>query len=185
MFIASDLLPSSLVESPQFHSFMEAANPQFQVPGRKHLSTKLLPQRSSEIRKDIQNILRKAPVVCVTVDIWSSRQLRSYLGITAHVILDWSLKSVMLACSRFHGSHTSDAIMEEFLKCIAEFEITSKVSFIVSDSAANMAKAFSLPGFEKTYDEDSDDDSDLEDPLDGDDLQSKGMLDFYDELVKS
>ena len=38
-FISTDLLPLSLVDSTQFHSLMEAADPHFQVPSRKHLST--------------------------------------------------------------------------------------------------------------------------------------------------
>ena len=60
--------------------------------------------------------LQKAEVICVTVDLWSSRQMRSYFGMTAHYVADWCLQSLMLACSRFRGSHTGDAISEEFEK---------------------------------------------------------------------
>ena len=92
----------------------------------------------------------------------------------------------MLACSRFHGSHTGEAILEEFLKCIAGFNITSKVSYIVSDSAANMVKEFSLPGFEELgidSNQDDDDDNDFED-LDTDETRNDCMQEFYDELCQ-
>lgn len=95
-------------------------------------------------------LLRNASIVCVTADLWSSRQLRSFFGITAHFIVEWSLKLVML-------SHTAEAITEEFQKAMASFEISSKVSFTVTDSAANMLKAFSLLGFEKLSNEESTD----------------------------
>lgn len=123
-------------------------------------------------------LLQNTSVVCVTADLWSSRQLRSFLGITAHFIVEseWSLKSVMLACSHFRGSHTAEAINDEFQKVVTSFEITSKISFIVTDSAANMVKAFSLPGFTEVSNEecsDSEDDcndSFLEDDEDRDEI---------------
>ena len=78
---------------------MEVSNPRYQVPSRKHLSTKLLPERKAEIQERVKNSLQKAEIICVTVDLWSSRQMKSYYGMTAHYITDWCLQSVMLACS--------------------------------------------------------------------------------------
>ena len=54
----------------------------------------------------------------------------------------------MLACTWFPGSHTADATAEQFDKTTAMFDLTNMISYIVTDSAANMLKAFSLPGFE-------------------------------------
>ena len=59
------------------------------------------------------------------------------------------MQSVMLACSHFHGSHTGDAIAEEYERVVASFHLTQKLSFVITDSASNMIKAFSLPGFEE------------------------------------
>ena len=184
--IAGDLLPLSLVDSPLFHSLMEAANDSYQVPSRKYLSSKMLPERSANLKQAVIVQLQNTSVVCVTVDLWTNRQLRSYFGITAHFIpnSDLCLKSAMLACCRFRGSHTADAIMEQFQKTTAEFGIISKLSFIVTDSASNMLKAFSLPGFDKVTEktdseeeEDSDDDS-LDDGL----VDDWNVKQFYDEL---
>lgn len=111
-FIAGDLLPLSTIESPRFHTLMGMADARYQVPSRKHLSTKLIPQRREEIHESLVMSLKKTEMICVTVDLWSSRQMRSFFGMTAHYVADWSLKSAMLACSRFRGSHTADAISE-------------------------------------------------------------------------
>ena len=132
--------------------------------------------------------LQKTSVVCVTVDLWTNRQLCSYFGITAHFITscDWDLKSVMLSCSRFCGLHTADATMDRFESVISEFDIFTKLTFTVTDSAANMLKAFSNPSFEKTgrsnlEGEESDDnyDDENDDSLTIDDLET---LQFYDDL---
>ena len=148
-FIAGNLLPLSTVESPHFYDLMNASNRKYQVPTRKTLSTKLLPSKKSKIQGRVQNSLQKAESVCVTVDLWSNRQMRSYFGMTAHFIMDWSMQSVMLACSCFCGSHTVDAIAEEYERVVASFHLTQKLSFVITDSASNMIKAFSLPGFEE------------------------------------
>ena len=165
-FIAGNLLPLSTVESPHFHDLMNASNPKYQVPTRKTLSTKLLPSTKSKIQGRVQNSLQKAESVCVTVDLWSNRQMRSYFGMTAHFIMDWSMQSVMLACSRFHGSHTGDAIAEEYERVVASFHLTQKLSFVITDSASNMIKALSLPGFEKDAEL-------LEDEVESDELEEE------------
>ena len=110
-FIAGDLMPLSVVESPRFQALMSLSDPRFQFSSRKLFRNKLLPEKSAQVKKNIMRFLQNASVVCVTADLWSSRQLRSFLGITAHFIVksEWSLKSVMLACSRFRGSHTAEA----------------------------------------------------------------------------
>ena len=84
--------------------------------------------------------------------------MRSYFGMTAHFLVSWCLQSVMLSCSRFRGSHTGDAIAEEFEKIITSFELSRKLGFTVSDSASNMLKAFSLPSFEEDEEDDDEDD---------------------------
>ena len=78
--------------------------------------------------------------------MWSNRQMRSYLGMTAHCIIDWKMHSFMLACKRFTGRHTADNILQEYEE-ISFYNIPDKVSDIVTDNASNMMCTFSLPGF--------------------------------------
>ena len=174
-FVAGNLLPLSIVESPYFHALMYKADPKYQIPSRKYLSTKLVPQKSAKLKEDLVKAFQKADMVCVTIDIWSSRQMRSYLGITAHYIVDWCLNSAMLSCSRFKGSHTGEAIFEHFQSTIASFKVSNKIAVIITDNASNMIKAFSLPGFP---DESDDDDDDTDDSLE----ISDPLIDIYDDL---
>ncbi|KAJ8315996.1 hypothetical protein KUTeg_006010 [Tegillarca granosa] len=158
-FIAGDLLPLSIVESEDFRNLMETADPKYQMPSRKYLSSKLLLENSTEVRNNIMHQMKLAENICLTVDIWSSRQMRGYLGITGHFILDWTLRSVMFCCKRFCGKHTAENIRNEYEEIIASFDIAKKIVAIVSDNASNMVKAFSIPGYEDediSQDQDSD-----------------------------
>ena len=62
--------------------------------------------------------------------------------------------------------------------------ISSKVSsIIITDSAANMIKAFSLPGFERLGNEECED-NDHSDGDEDDDMQPIENEDVYNELVE-
>lgn len=138
MFIAGDLLPLSTVESDNFKNLMTIADPKYQLPSRKHFTSKLLHEKSSEKRENIKAVLKKAESVCLTIDLWSSRQMRGFLGITGHFILDWAMKSVMICCKIFKGRHTSENIRQEYEEVISSFEVGDKIATIVSDNAANI-----------------------------------------------
>ena len=146
--VAGTLQPLSVVETEKYRDMMEVMDPRYIVPSRKHLSTKLIPNKCEDLNKVMCTALRRASSVSVTVDIWSSRQMRSFLGITAHYISpDWELRSAMLACKPFSERHTAENISAQFEETLTVFDISTKVSHVVSDSASNMRSAFSLPGY--------------------------------------
>ena len=99
----------------------------------------------------------------VTVDIWSDRRMTDFLGVTAHWVNiedDYlQLKSQLLACNRFKGSHTRERICEELEQICEEYQIKKKIDHINCDNAANMKKAFTtcFPG-------QGEEDDDLDDP---------------------
>ena len=84
--------------------------------------------------------------MCVTVDLWSNWQIRSYFGMTAHFIMDWSMQCVMLTCSRFHESHTGSRGIWKSSDIIL---FNTKAFFVVTESASNMIKSFLLSEFEE------------------------------------
>ena len=147
-FIAEDLQALSVVDSPAFKKFVEKLNPAFTIPTRKTISTKHLPEIHTTLQQKLKTALRKADHVCLTIDIWTSRDMRSYLGVTCHYTEDRHLRSGMLACKRFRGRHTAENIQEEYEDIIETFDLQGKVSGVNSDNASNMVKAFALPGME-------------------------------------
>ena len=178
LYIAGDLVPLSVVESHYFSNLLKRLDPRYQLPSRKHLSTKFLEEKSSSIQNDVRRSLQNAPSVCLTIDLWSNRQMKGFMGITGHFILDWTMQSVMIACKRFKGRHTAENIRLEYEETVSSYEISEKIMTVVTDNASNMTKAFdfSLPGYTTDKDDESDsDDEDLADPSE-DATSSEGPL---------
>ena len=60
----------------------------------------------------------------LVVDMWSSRSMRSYIGITSHIVVNSVLESQMVACKRFRGSHNAENIHEMFEETIAPYDLS-------------------------------------------------------------
>ena len=86
--------------------------------------------------------------VYITLDLWSNRMMNSFLGMTVHFIdSEWCLRSRVLAVDSFEGRHTADRIAATYYEVASQFGLTgekSRVRKIVSDSAANVVKAFNV-----------------------------------------
>ena len=71
------------------------------MPSRKHLARVLLKKKYDTVKSNLLDQLQKIKYINVTVDLWSNRQMKSYLGMTGHYIISdqWTLESVMLGCN--------------------------------------------------------------------------------------
>ncbi|XP_046578557.1 E3 SUMO-protein ligase ZBED1-like [Haliotis rubra] len=142
MFIARSLMPLSIVENSYFRDLLHCMGPRFVIPSRKHLTSSLITKKCEEIILAMKQDFEKTESVCVTIDLWSSRQMRGYIGITGHYISYWHLESVTLGCKQFTGRHTAENILQHYEETIATFNLSSKITNIVTDNASNMKKAF-------------------------------------------
>lgn len=168
--ILSDLvidcnLPLSIIEHPGFRRFMSVVDTRYNLVSRRTLTSKL-DGVMLEKQTKLKDCLANAENLSVTVDIWSDRKMRGFLGITAHWLGNREgglvLKSALLACNRFSGSHTGERICEEFEQICEEYKIKRKLLHIICDNAANMRKAFStcFPQHMTEHEEDDEDDED-------------------------
>ncbi|XP_053375534.1 uncharacterized protein LOC123533927 isoform X3 [Mercenaria mercenaria] len=141
----------------------------FQVSSRRHLSSKVIHEKARLISNTVKSQQKRAENICLTIDLWSNRSMKGFLGITAHYILDWEMKSAMIACKRFKGKHTAENNLHEYEDTISSFDINDKIFCVINDNASNMIKAFkcAVPGFSSprqgSKDEECDDDDDDDD----------------------
>ncbi len=111
----------------------------------------------------IKSELEKTDTVSVTVDIWTDRRMRGFLGVTAHFMktekTSPKLQTILFSCERFTGSHTGERISEKFEEICDNFNIKHKLDYIVCDNASNMKKAFIVcfPSATTESEEDADD----------------------------
>jgi len=130
----------------------------------------------------MREALSKVSSVCETIDLWTNRQMRSYLGITGQYVQEYKLVSAMFACKRFKGRHTAESIYSNYVDVLKTFNITNKVSYIISDNASNMTKAFTLPGFQEPTVADTDTDYDSDSDITSDDAALEPSEDMFDFL---
>ena len=100
-------IPHTLLDSIEFRRTLQIALPGYIPPTRKTLTRHLFPGRHKKLSTKVQQLLSSANAVTLTIDIWSSRQMKSFLGVSAHCIVDWHLHTIMLACKRMKGHHTA------------------------------------------------------------------------------
>ena len=148
------------MECESFHDLLTSLDPRYNVPTRKHLTNVLIKQQFEEVLDQVMKLLESATQVSVTLDLWSNRQMQSFIGIIAHFVCNWKLQSAMLSCSRFKGRHTGESIFQEYETTMETFNISSKVKHVITDHASNMLKAFNLPGYEEEEEEEDTDDDD-------------------------
>lgn len=168
--IISDLIincnmPLSITDNKHFIHFLSIMDTKYTAVSRRTITSRLdtvVSERQSKLISEMATVEN----LSVTVDIWSDRRMRGFLGVTAH----WmntaadaiTLKSHLLACNRFKGSHTGERICEEFEQICDQYKIKQKIDHIICDNAPNMKKAFTTC-FPSSAEADEDDDDCLDD----------------------
>ena len=100
------------LENPFFQNFVNILDPRSELPSRKQLSTKHLETIYLKVESNLREKLNSVEHICLTLDLWSNRQMRGFLGMTGHFILNWKLESVIISCKRVRG----DTQQTEFTK---------------------------------------------------------------------
>uniref|UniRef100_A0A8C8GQ27 HAT C-terminal dimerisation domain-containing protein n=1 Tax=Oncorhynchus tshawytscha TaxID=74940 RepID=A0A8C8GQ27_ONCTS len=182
--ILSDLvidcnLPLSVVENKSFRHFLSVVDSKYSPVCRRTLTSKV-ENLATERRSKLKTQLSNTDHVSVTVDIWSDRKMRGFLGVTVHCMEKdgerLQLKSNLLACDGVKGPHMAERICEQFEAICGEYGIKDKLDYIISDNAANMRKAFSvcfpIEQEDEVHDEDHLDDPELWNDLTLEDQQT-------------
>lgn len=143
--VVKDVQSAQIVENEGFKALISLLEPMYTMVSRKHLQTVLLPANFKKVEEVIKNFLSTTSTCNITLDIWSSRRMHGYMGITCHFVTNsWEIKSLLalLACSKMQGRHTGENILAEYEEVISFYGLEDKVFRIVTDNAANMKRGF-------------------------------------------
>ena len=104
-----------------------------------------LPFEEKLVVNSITTEMKYLTSVYVTVDIWTNRQMRSFIRFTAHFVdNDFDLKSLLLCCKDFAERHTAVNTTNRYEDVVMRYQIDGKVRRIISDNATSMKKAIEL-----------------------------------------
>lgn len=142
-FIATNMMPYSLVEKEGFKLFVNALNPSYKLSGRKTLTESRIPSMYNDTRSIIGNIIKSASFFIFTTDCWTSSSNQPFIGLTCHFLnANFKLCSACLGCIELSEDHTGENIADVILVLFLEYEIPDlKICSVVTDYGSNIIKA--------------------------------------------
>jgi len=142
--ICKDNQPLSIVEDEGFKYLMKTGSPNFKVPSRRNISSKIF-EKYDAMKNIFMAKLKNVQYFTLTTDIWTDIQTRSYIGVTIHFVDEYKFNSALLGVYELDERHTSEYIATKLVDVCTEWNITKqKIVAVVTDGAANMIKAIDL-----------------------------------------
>lgn len=169
-------MPVTMVEKPWFRQFMRDVEPRFKSVSRVSVGSKisaLLRETKSDLLKEISIIASHGLRPSITMDFWTGRDGRSFMGCTIHYVYNNQLKNALFCFKEVPPPHTSENIRICFEDQLDRYEI--RCFQIITDNAANMKRALctsvdkeraATPEHDKDQDVDDDDNGVSDDDLD-------------------
>ena len=140
--LASDLQPLAIVEYPGFMNYINSMGAHARLPTKHTLLNTLLPAKYAEVQKTVLAMLLGAKHIALSGDIWMSPNSGENLYITAHFInSEWELKSVALGMIFLLNQCTIDELADRLFQLVEKWQITNKVSCLVSSRNAKLSSA--------------------------------------------
>ena len=141
-WIVTDGIPFNKVNGEGFQRMMKKINPQFQLPCyqtiKQHLG--LGYQTAKELMKNMLNIT--CDNASITTDLWTSCAQNGYIGITLHYLTEqMELRDILICVESIRYPHTGSHIRETIQIKLNEFNLTDKITTVITDNGANMVKA--------------------------------------------
>jgi hypothetical protein len=145
-FITHGYHPFSIVKEEEFKNFVKLLNPKnYAMPSRKTITNALLLQQFEKCEKKVKEVVGKASAVALTTDLWTSVNNHSFIAVTAHFINeDGKLTSVLMECDHFKERHTAVNIASFLMTLAGTWNLSNKITAVVTDNAANMILAIEL-----------------------------------------
>ncbi|KAL4113763.1 hypothetical protein QTP88_017336 [Uroleucon formosanum] len=144
LLIAMNQLPISFCSSPGFCQFMAVVEPNYKIC-RDEAIKKRLHSLKSKVEEKIKSELRNVKSLVCTTDGWSSMAQNSYISLTAHIINDqWISKTFTLATQVMEERHTAVNLAQKLICIFDDWEISGKVSTVITDNAKNVVNAVNL-----------------------------------------
>jgi BED zinc finger len=104
-------LPPSIVEYAGFRKFLKTLAPKWKPTSSRYFTKSLLPSLVNNIQDKIKNLLDNIDYLSITVDVWTDRRGRSFIGVTGHFLdMNYIPQALLLNFSRLKGPHTGENI---------------------------------------------------------------------------
>lgn len=112
-FIIDMGLPLSIVDHPSFLRAMNTIDPRFTVLSRRTLCRETLPSALERVMTKVKQACTDAKFIALTLDAWSDRRVRAFIGITMHTIgeKDGTFQNFLLTFQPISGKFERDKMI--------------------------------------------------------------------------
>ena len=137
--------PVATVNGVGFRRMIKEFEPRNVIPDRRTLRTNYIPKMYEHEKSHINHVIANVSSYALTTDIWSSRAMHSYMGVTIHFIdINFCLSSYLFDVKELLDNHTGENIAEHLSKIMNDWHLSSaNLSGVTIDNGSNMLKAVS------------------------------------------
>ncbi|OJT13582.1 hypothetical protein TRAPUB_9870 [Trametes pubescens] len=137
MWCARRHRPFTIVDDPEFQELLCMLYAKVELPSRVTLSRDVqMITLDGKIR--VIAFLSSLPgKIHICVDGWTSPNVLSFLGVTAHWHRDGAIEHIILDFIRLTNGHTGKYLAEKLVECLTEYGIQKKVLAVTLDNADN------------------------------------------------
>ncbi|XP_046400412.1 E3 SUMO-protein ligase ZBED1-like [Ischnura elegans] len=144
-FIATEAMPTSIVDSGGFRAMLEVLRPGFgsSCPSRHAMMETYIPRLYNDTQKTVEDILRTAEWYAVTCDSWTSETKLPYLAVTVNFITkEWTLENLCLESFVQDDSHSGRHLCEAIKVVLQDWGVSpSFFSAITTDNGISVTSA--------------------------------------------
>lgn len=104
-------LPLNIVENCAFRDFMNECNVKWLPISSKRLKSEYISFFNEKVNKALREKLNTVNYITITVDSWSDRKCRSFIGVSAHFLnAEHEPQTYLIDFVRIKSPHTGDKI---------------------------------------------------------------------------
>jgi hypothetical protein len=140
-FVIGTVQPLSIVEDKDFIKMVNGFDSFYKVPCTKTLKDRISSAYEAGTDK-LKNQLLQLENISLTLDAWSSSAHIPYLGVTAHWITPkFEPYELLLSMEELPYPHGATEIQEHLVDLFDKWEISSKITAVITDNGSNIKKA--------------------------------------------
>ncbi|KAL1940908.1 hypothetical protein VTO73DRAFT_7544 [Trametes versicolor] len=137
MWCARRHRPFRLIEDPELCEILHMLYDKVDIPSRWTISRDIRLLHVDARTRVVIYLLALGGKIHLCVDGWTSPNVISFLGITAHWVLDGRVRHIILDFIRLDSAHTGAYLAEKMAQCLIEYGIEKKVLAVTCDNAEN------------------------------------------------
>ncbi|KAM9320904.1 E3 SUMO-protein ligase ZBED1 [Gastrophryne carolinensis] len=149
-FICEGMFPASILNEPTFKSLLKTLDPRFEMPSRKYICSRILPEKCLLVRDAILKELGGMLWCGISMDMWKSEhQNRLYVTLFIHFLAPdasgyFNLSSRCLKTFEVPEENKAEAITRVLYETFTEWGINNNVFGATANCNKDISKACSL-----------------------------------------